>query len=272
MRALVAALCASALLAPVASAAPAATSVFDPPLKTQKVTLPVAKGAPKTVLTCRYYAHFMVKQVDEGEVGAAQLSVVPVVAGAPKPACQRKNLPSEKVVNPNDWTGYFKGVKGDYVLFDADDGVNGGLGFAVVAAGNAKKLFEDSAVGSLHSLALEGNVLTLRYKRSFAGSCSVPREGAPCWAKIAAATGQGSAPQPDCAAGYLKAKNEMAKGRCEAQKKAGPACLAAALRELDAQRWNEAPSVIAYEAETVLKPGQSSTRPLGGGLSCHPSD
>ena len=272
MRVLVAVVCVAATLAPFAPAK-AASSAFDTPLSTKKVTLPPAnKDGAKTKLTCSYYPHFMVKQVDEGEVGAAQLSIVPVVAGAPKPACQRKNLPSEKVVNPNDWTGYVKGAKGDYVLFDADDGVNGGLGFAVVAAGNAKKLFEDSAVGNLHSLALEGNVLTLRYKRSFAGSCSVPHDGAPCWTKIAAATGQGSAPQPDCAAGYLKAKNEMAKGRCEAQKKSGAACLATALKELDAQRWNEAPSVIVYEVETVLRPGQSSTKPLGGGLSCHPSD
>jgi hypothetical protein len=271
MKAVLAGVCVIGLLAPTAWAAKSAKPVFDPPLRTQKQTLPAVGNTPKTTLTCRYYAHFMVKEVDEGEVGAAQLSIVPI-AGTSRPACQRKNVPSEKVVNPNDWTGYVKGVKGDYVFFDADDGVNGGLGFAVVAAGSAKKLFEDSAVGDLHSVALDGATLTLRYKRSFAGDCSVPHIGAGCWTKIAAATGQGAARQPDCAAGYLKAKNEMAKGRCEAQKKSGPACLAAALKGLDAQRWNEAPSVIVYEAEAVLKPGQATTRPIGAPVACHPSD
>jgi hypothetical protein len=264
------AICIGALLA--APAAWAASSVFDPPLATQKVVLPAGKTTPKTTVTCRYYPRFMVKQVDEGEVGAAQLSVVPIDAANPKPVCQRKNAASEKVVNSDDWSGYFDGVKGDYVFFTADDGINSGMGFAVVGAGDGKKIFEDVMFGKLHGLALDGSTLTLRYARNFAGDCSVPHDGAGCWSKIAAAASLGTAPQPDCAAGYTKAKNDLAKGRCEADKKPGPACLAAALKEIEAQKFDEAPSVVVYEAETVLKPGQSSTKPLAGKLSCHPSD
>jgi len=115
-------------------------------------------------------------------------------------------------------------------------------------------------------------VLTVRYARSYSGECSVPHDGAGCWSKIATATGQTSAKQPDCDAGYLKAKNEMAKARCEANRKAGPACMTAALKELDRQRWNEAPTVIVYDAETVLKAGSATTRPLGAPAACHPSD
>lgn len=265
------AFCIGALLA--APSAWAASSLFDPPMSTQKVVLPASKSTPnKTKVTCRYYAHFMVKEVDEGEVGAAQLSVVPIDAAAPKPACQRKNAASEKVVNPDDWSGYFDGVKGDYVFFTADDGVNSGMGFAIVGSSDAKKLFDDVMFGTLHSVTLEGTTLTLRYARNFAGDCSVVHDGAGCWTKIAAATGLGTAPQPDCAAGYTKAKNDLAKGRCEADKKSGPACLAAALKVIEAQKFDEAPSVVVYEAETVLKPGQSSIKPLAGKLSCHPSD
>lgn len=273
MRALAAALCCTIVSAAVfAPPVGAATSVFDPPLGTQKLTLPAAfKGSPKTKLTCRTYAHFMVKQIDEGEVGAAQLSMIPIDAAHPKPACQRKNVASEKVVDAKDWGGYFKGVKGDYVFFDAEDGVNGGLGFAIFGI-DAKKLFEDSALGDLEAATLDGKTLTLRYKRSFSGDCSVPHDGAGCWTKIAAAIGQGAAPQPDCAGGYLKAKNELAKDRCEAQKKSGPGCLAAALKEIEAQKWDEAPSVIIYAAETVLGSGQPTTRSVGAPLSCHPSD
>ena len=287
MRALVGAFCIAALLAPGASAAlaktthaksppkksvPAKPSIFDPPLQIQKRTLPTGKDRSKNIITCRYYTHFMVKEVDEGEVGATQLSVVPISTGAGKPPCQRQNLAAEKVVNPSAWTGYFKGVKGDYVLFDADDGVNGGLGFAVVTAGDAKKRFDDSAVGNLKSAKLDGNALALRYARSYSSECSVPKEGAACWSKIAAATGETGAKQPDCAAGYLKAKNEMAKGRCQADRKSGPTCMAAALKELDRQRWNEAPTVIVYDAEAVIRPDGASTRPLSAPTACHPSD
>ncbi len=292
MKVLLAAICFGALLAPAATSAwakttaatptPAKTaavkrpraktaSPFDPAIKTQKLTLPANGGGGKPKLTCSTYAHFMVKQVDEGEVGAAQLSIIPIAPGA-RPVCQRKNVAGEKVVSPKDWTGYFKGVKGDYLFFDADDGVNGGLGFAVVAAGTAKKLFDDSAVGNLKSVTLAGGALTVRYARSYSGDCSVPHDGAACWSKIAAAIGQTSAKPPDCAAGYLKAKNEMAKGRCEANKKPGPACMAAALKELDRQRWNEAPTVVVYDAETVVRPDGATTRPLGAPTACHPSD
>lgn len=256
----------------LASSATAAPSVFDTPLDTQTVKLPAAKNTPQTTVTCSYYANFMVKQVDEGELGAAQLSIASIDPLAGKHACKRQNVTGEKVVNPDDWTGYFEGVKGDYVFFQAEDGVNGGMGFAVFAAGSGKKLFEDSALGDLHSLALNGPALTMRYQRSFAGPCSVPHAGPSCWAKIAAATGVNASSPPDCAAGYLKAKNEMAKGRCEADKNSAPACLASALKELDAQRWDEAPSVILYEAQTILSAGHATTTSLGAALACHPSD
>jgi hypothetical protein len=270
MKTIVAAVLVAALFAPETLAAKSANSIFDPPLDTQKRMLPAAKDVAKATLTCSYYPHFMVKQIDEGEVGAAQLSIIPGEV-AHKPPCQRANLPNEKVVDVKDWSGYFKGVKGDYVFFDAGDGVNGANGFAIFASASAKKLMEDSALGDLRSAALDGAALTLRYKRSFSADCSVPHDGAACWTKIAAATGLEAHAQPDCAAGYLKAKNELAKGRCEAEGKSA-ACLAPALREIEAQHWDQAPSVIVYDAETILQPGQSATKPLGGDVACHPSD
>jgi len=150
--------------------------------------------------------------------------------------------------------------------------VNGGLGFAIVAAATGKKTFEDSALGKLKSVSLAGTALTIRYSRSYSGECSVPHDGTGCWSKIATAAGLSTAPQPDCAAGYLKAKNEMAKARCDADKKPGPACIAAALKELDKQRWNEAPTVIVYDAETVVRPDGASVKPIGAVRACHPSD
>jgi hypothetical protein len=271
MKTIVTTLLVGAFLAPGAIAAKSANPIFDPPLDTQKRTLPASKDTPKSTMTCSYYPHFMVKQIDAGEVGAAELSIVPGEA-THKPPCQRATLPGEKVLDAKDWSGYFKGVKGDYAFFDADDGVNGGLGFAVFAAAGARKLFEDSALGDLQDVTLDGATLTLRYKRSFPADCSLPHDGAGCWTKIAAAAGLDAKAQPDCAASYLKAKNELAKGRCAAQGKANAACLAAALKEIGAQHWDEAPSVIVYDAQSVLQAGQSAIKPLGGELACHPSD
>jgi hypothetical protein len=270
MRAIIVAALAGAFLAPGAIAAPSANALFDPPVATQKRALPAAKGAPKATLTCNYYPRFMVKQIDEGEVGAAQLSIVASDA-AHKPACQRANRPGEKVIDPKDWSGYFKGVKGDYALFDSEDGVNGALGFAIFAA-DGKKLFEDSAIGDFQGAALDGAALTLRYKRSFSADCSVPHDGAGCWSKIAATTGLEAAAPPDCAAGYLKAKRELAKGRCEAKGKADAACLTAAAKEIEAQSWDAAPSVVVYDAQAVLQAGQATVKPLAGERACHPSD
>jgi hypothetical protein len=259
------------LCATSALAAKPASSVFDPPLDTQKKAVPPSKDKPKATLTCSYFPHFMVKQVDEGEVGAAQLSIVAGDASH-KPACQRANVATEKVIDPRDWSGYFEGVKGDYVFFNAEDGVNGGLGFAVFTT-DGKKVLEDVALGDLASAKLDGATLTLGYQRNFAGDCSMPHAGDACWSKIFAATGLDPNGKPDCATGYTKAKNDLAKGRCEADKKPMAACMPAALKEIERQHWDEANSVVVYDVETVLAPGKAAAiKAAGAPADCHPSD
>jgi hypothetical protein len=260
------------ILTQAAAAALAADTGFDRPLSTQKRVVPAVGSTPKAKVTCRSFARFMAKEIDEGEVGAAQLSIAPIDPAGPKPACRRGNVPGETVFNPADWSGYFKGVKGDYVLLDGSDGINGAMPFAVFTAGG-KKLFDDRAQGPLHGLTLDGATLTLHYARSLEGPCSVVHDGVACWNNIAAAAGLDTAASPDCAAGYRAARQAMAKGRCEAQGKAGSDCLKTEQTLYDAQRWDEAPSVVIYEEETVVAPGQAaSTKPLGPALSCHPSD
>ena len=261
----------AAVTASALAAAPASTpSLFDAATAVDKITVPAKGDKPKTQISCHYYPHFMVKQIDEGEVGAAQLSILPS-DGPHKPKCQQANAANEKVVNADDWSGYFKGVKGDFVFFDADDGVNGGLGFAVFGT-DAKKIFEDSAFGPIHEVALAGSTLTVKYQRSAAASCSVVKDGASCWTKAVTETGVPATPAPDCAGGYLKAKTAMARGRCDADRTPTQACIDKTLKELDAQKWNEAPSVFVFEAQTVIAGGKPATTALGPALACHPSD
>jgi hypothetical protein len=269
MRIIGAALLAGAILIHVQPARAAADSVFDQPQDKKEQVFPETKDSNKTTLTCLYYPAFMVKQIDEGEIGAYELAIIPGDRG--KPPCQRDKIAGEHAVDPKDWSGYFKGVKGAYVLFDADDGVNDALGFAVFDT-NAEKLFEDSAKGDIEAAALDGGRLALRYVRSFAGDCSVLKGGDGCWNRIAAAAGIDAAAKPDCAAGYAAAKKALAQGRCEADSKPLAACMPAALKEIDRQKWNDAPSVVLYQAETVIAGGRGTTKALGPATVCHPSD
>ena len=141
----------------------AAPSPFDRPLKVVRLPLPRDPENPqaRARLSCAYFPTFMAKEIDLGEVGAAQLSIVPVTA-ARKETCRRENLPGEMVISPNDWTGYFSGVKGRYVVFDADDGWNGGTGFAIFSATDGKKLFDDAAKSRLRAIQQAPAGLSLR--------------------------------------------------------------------------------------------------------------
>lgn len=175
-----------------------AAGPFDAPLRTVRSPLQRDPDNPQArpKLTCAYFPGFMVKQVDLGEEGAAQLSILPT----PAAACRRANAPGEMVISPTDWTGYFDGVRGGYVLFTAEDGWNGGMGFAVFDARTGAKLFDDAAKGEFRAMVAAPDSLTLRYRRVFAAKCSVAAS-ASCWKQIEADTGLSAAPPP-CAAAY----------------------------------------------------------------------
>src|SRR5262245_34179853 len=109
-----------AILLLTAPSAVVAQGLFDTPAKQVRIQLPRDPSLPqnRARATCRYYPGFMVKEVDLGEKGAEQLSILPA-PGKARPDCKRDNASGEKVIE--GWFGYFKGVKGDYVFFDADD-------------------------------------------------------------------------------------------------------------------------------------------------------
>ena len=256
------------------AAAPALAAGFDKPLSMERIPIARVGGAStgKAALSCFYFRGLRVKQLDLGEVGAAELAILPL-AGGTKPPCRRSAAPGEIVIPSKEWSGYFKGVRSGFVFFDAEDGTNGGLGFAVFDGRTGKKLFEDLAVGALRTAKTAAGAIRVRYRRAVAGPCSVPHAGAKCWAAMAARMpGVRTVPAPDCKGGYAKAKSAMAKGRCEAQRNTSPGCFAVEMKRLDAQRWNEAPSVVAYEVEAVIGRSRQSVRALAGVLSCWPAD
>jgi hypothetical protein len=258
-----------------ATAHASAPSVFDKPLATVHVKTPIKHPEPgqKHELSCFYYRGVRVKQLDLGEIGAAVLAILPLQPGAARVACREPSAPGEIVISDKEWSGYFNGVKGDWVFFDAEDGTNGGLGFAVFDGRTGKKAFEDLAVGGIRAAEPTSSGLRLRYRRAFAGSCSVLTGGSECWSQIVVKLpGVPARPAPDCAAGYLKAKTAMARGRCEAQRDKSPACFDKEMRILDQQRWDDAPSVIGYDVAVELGPAPAVATSAGGALSCWPSD
>jgi hypothetical protein len=242
---------------------------FDKPLSKKSVDLGPSESNQKThgKVTCYYYPGFMVKEVDLGEKGAERLAIEP--AGKTAVSCIRARTKTEKVVNPEKWSGYFKGVKGNLVFFNADDGWNGGMGFAVYDAETMKKIYEDVALGKLTFSDGSGpNVIA--YTRVVDGGCNLPKEQAACWSAIQKKFSLEAAAVPDCKAGYEKSAQAMAKARCSGNPKADPQCMAKEL-PLAQQQANDASSVISYPVSVVLNPS-TEVNPIAGNVRCWPSD
>ena len=230
-----------------------AAGLFDKPAKVAKVPLAADPLNPqaKPVVTCSYFKDFAVKQIDRGEIGA-ELSIVPLASGAEAYKCREAAAPGEIVVDGKEWGGYLKGVKGAYVFFDAEDGHNGGMGFAIFKGADGKKLFDDTAMG-LHAVDLKPSGLVLRYTRVHEAGCSMYADPADCWAKVRQATGLAQSTAPDCAAQY-KAEEKRMKGTPNQAKVAA------------------IPSVVDYEAVVALDAGQVKISAAQGKVACRLPD
>jgi len=262
-----------AWIAAVLPAFACAAGPFDAPLKVRTLRLPPDPANPKVKrqLTCSYYRSIVVKQVDFGEVGADRLALLPVLSSSAT-LCHVERDPNEYVIPPETWSGYFEGVKAAYAFFNAPDGVNGGLGFMVFRIYDRKVLFEDVAQRGLKLIEFEQGALRLRYQRVFTGNCSVLSTGETCPDSIVHDTGVAVASLSICGRGYQAAKQAMASGRCAARGVHQASCVTDELAKLEAQKWDQAPSVIVYEVEAVLNGGTVAITPRSDALACHPSD
>jgi hypothetical protein len=248
----------------------ASAASFDKPLATKTVDLGPSKSssAARAQLKCYYFPGFMVKEVDQGEKGAARLAIVPNTKYVPK--CNQTQYKSEMVVNAEEWSGYFKGVRNSFVFFDADDGVNGGLGFAVYDARTGKKLFSDSAVGPLHFPERQDNAFAIKYERLVQAECVIQNETSGCWQQIKKDLALENVHAPDCRAGYEKSALALAKGRCQTRNAASTECMEKEIA-LARKQTGDSPSVIVYPAEVILG-AHTTVRPVAGDVRCWPAD
>ena len=175
--------------------------VFDAPVKIEvkKLSRDPLNPQMKPHLTCTRYGAFAVKEVDRGEKGAEELAIIPADAKC------AVDTPDEIRI---DLEGYFKGVIGDYIFFDASDGWDGGVPFTVFAP-DGRKLFEDSVERGDFALASrDGKALRLQYTRVFHAPCSLYARTAECDGQVMEMTGlggEGAAPAtelPDCTKVY----------------------------------------------------------------------
>jgi hypothetical protein len=192
---------------------------FDKPLKKTVVDFgpspfyPVSRNIRKK-LTCYSYSTFTIKEYDEGQKGAEWLSIVP----SPHATCTRAHTKDEKVYVEPEWSGYFRGAKGTFAFFDAPDGTDGGMPFAVFDVGTGRKLFEDSSPLDYYQKRLhiknafriasggEQNSL-LTYLRVARAGCDLRTEQADCWNNVRAKFGIKETARPVCIS-YEKAAGE----------------------------------------------------------------
>jgi hypothetical protein len=238
-------------IAGVGAPAAQAAELFDKPDKVVHVPLPRDPANPRErhQVSCFFFPHVMVKEVELAGPGAEQLSLLPL-SGDKKPACRRENAADERVIAAADWTGSFKGVKGAYVFFDAEDGWNDGMGFAVVAADSGRKLFDDVAK-SIAAIRLGGDGISVRYVRVFGASCSLRADATGCWRKIQQDTGLAGTP-PDCTQLYEKERKRTPE---------------------HAQQVIDDPTIVDYEATATISGTTRNVIPTSGkALGCRPAE
>ncbi len=248
---------------------------FDKPVRRQRIDLGKAANplSDRHRVTCHYFPHFMVKEVDLGEVGADRLGIVPVT---PQSAgkCTRARSKGETVIPAKEWSGYFMGVKNGYIFFSGDDRWNGADSFAVFdsRAGKnktGKKLFEDSAKADISFLVRPDGTIVMRYLRVVTDDCLVLKD-ASCWQRMAAKYSLDAAAAPDCRKGYEASAESMAKERCTGKPGDQAACIQKE-RPLALQQAFDSPSVISYPVEVEL--GTTPViKPAGAALGCWPAD
>jgi hypothetical protein len=116
-----------------------------------------------------------------------------------RPECTRSHVSGEKVFDDSNWSGYFFGVKEDFVFLTDADGFNGGIGFVVYDSRTGKKIFEDTdclscmylkkmdgtqpLAGPFDRMRISkatGGAVTLKYMRVQQADCDLRADKASC--------------------------------------------------------------------------------------------
>jgi hypothetical protein len=189
---------------------------FEKPSATDPAWQWSAYRRARNKLTCYWFPTVMVKEYDISQEGAAWTSFVRLAADE-RPECTRSHVPGEKIIeDSHDWTGYFFGVKEDFVFLSAADGDNGGIRFVVYDSRTRKKVFEDTDCLTCMYLKVygeeplpppfnrmriskaPGRSITLKYMRVEQADCDLRADKASCWDHVRMQMDLKSAKEPEC--------------------------------------------------------------------------
>lgn len=223
---------------------------FDKPIKKVTVDLGPSPYTPdnpeiRNTLSCFYFPHLLIKEYDQGEVGAEWLSILH--SGGKLPECKLSHVPGEQIVK---WDGYFMGVKGNLGFFEGGEVQFSALPFAVFDLTTGKKLFEDDAHVSreagppvFRAFSTKAGV-TVKYLRAYYTDCNLhSSEKEACWQKVKAKLGLKSDRMPVCT-GYDTIAKLVGTDQVE--------------------------SWIAYPVEVTLSP-HPAVKPVAGPSKCWPT-
>jgi hypothetical protein len=250
----------------------------SPPFqRAQKIRLVVIKRtrtipAAVTDVRCFYFPQIMIKEIDEGDMGDAQISYVARARGKADPACRRAALPGEHVLPLKDDTAYFEGFAAGTIFLLEADASNGTLPFFAYDVRTNRRRFEDARkLGTkFTSIAADGERLRLHYIRAVTGSCSVVAYGDGCWTALARQTNLPPSPPPACRAGYELTGRAFAEEVCRLHHDRSATCVGDELRRRD---WDHAESVIGFDVDVAVPPaGEAVITPVKGPIACWPSD
>ena len=173
---------------------------FDAPVKQETIDLGQSRFRDEGVrnsLSCYYFPGLLVKEYDGGRQSSEWLSMLR--GPEPLPKCELAHRPGERVIEKSEWPGYFKGVKGTLVFFDADDSANGEFLFAVYDSVTGQAVFEDSAYDLAESTFVAKSApfsrvrvtatktgYLLHYMRVAYAGCDLHYVGEPCWESVKA--------------------------------------------------------------------------------------
>jgi hypothetical protein len=171
----------------------------------------------RNILTCYWFPTVMVKEYDVSQKGAECISFIPIAANA-HPECTQSHIPGEKVFDKGgEQTGYFAGVKGDFVFLRAADGSDGGIQFAVYDSRTGKRVFEDAdclmctnlkkmygkeppsaPFSRMRMSKVPSGSITLKYMRVEQADCDLRTDKPSCWDHVRIQMDVKSAKAPVC--------------------------------------------------------------------------
>ncbi len=133
----------------------------------------------RSSVACTWYPDLMVRETDiEGPHWGASY-IVHRQPGAPPPPCAAPRAASDLRVF--DANMIYEGRRGDYLFYDSAEGPVI-VPFAIVRARDGKQIYTDT-IAELKSMSVASGVLHLTYDRAYGLGCSLPKDGAACWAK-----------------------------------------------------------------------------------------